>query len=890
MLRVNALVSRILGGLRGLLRKRQVEQDLDDELRQFVEAAEARHRAAGLSARAAARAARLEIGSMEAVKDQIRDAGWERSTETFWQDIRYAVRLLRASAGFTVVVTLTLSLAIGASLTIFSVMHAVLWRPLPYPQADRLVTITRSFGPASGGLSPGEALELRSSSHAFTRVAQANGVDAFVAVGDEMTHVSAASATDDMLELVGAVPLALGRPLRAATDIRAGRVVAAVISNRLWRQIFHGDPGAVGRHVDINNLDVEVVGVTPAGLRTWLPAGTTPSSASVSDQVDVWFPNVLDDSPVTAAGPVVIARLAPGVTLARAQAELDLFARQLLTEHGAEYADAAGPLRLHVQALRDVVTAPASAGLMTLGAAVAAVLLIGCVNVANLMLARGKTREREIALRSALGASRARLVRQVLTETLVLTAIGAAGGLLFGRVGIDLLAWLRPAHLPRQPEISIDLTVMSAAVVLALLTTIVCGLLPAVRVSKARGTAPLVATRSATSAAGRPRLQRVLVVTEVALSIVPLVAAGLMLRTFANLATAPLGFDPSRIVTARVPYRFDRFPDVASRWALQREVLSAVRRLPGVEDVSAASPLPFAEVQFIRRFRRAGDPTDQGYAAVQQTVTPGYLQMTGTQLVKGRELNDDDVETRREVAIVDERFAEMLWHGPAMGQRFVVGSGQGRHVLEVVGVTRPVRMTHVRDDPMPHVFLPYHIFPVELTLVVKTGARAQDIAAAIKRTIEALGTGRAVYDIKPMTAYVEASIDDTRFLMLVLSAFAIASLLLAGIGLYGTLAYLISQRTQEFGVRIALGASPAGVVRLVASEAAVMAGSGALLGMAGAFGATGLLRHLLYGVTPFDGVTVAAVTVVVGLAAVGAVIRPAWRAAHVDPSTALRSE
>jgi putative ABC transport system permease protein len=469
----------------------------------------------------------------------------------------------------------------------------------------------------------------------------------------------------------------------------------------------------------------------------------------------------------------------------------------------------------------------------------------------------------------------------------VFTVLGGACGLVLARVGIGLLDWLRPVHLPRQSQIGIDATVLWWTIGLTLACSVLFGLVPALFFTGDTLGQPLNSGRGGSTMMASRALQRGLVVAEVALSIVPLVAAGLMLRTFTNLLEAPIGFDPSHVVTARVSLNLRAFTEIDRRSAFFREAIARVRALPGVDAASVGGPLPFASAHTTQRYWRRDDGDPQPSIGMQQSIMPGYLAVMGIPLRAGRDFMDDDIMQRRHVVIVDERLAAQLWHGDALGKRLAIGETQ---TLEVVGVTAPIRASQVRDQGTPMMFVPYPVYEIEETLVVKTRAPLAAIGPAIKRTVESLGPGRPVFDIRPMTDIVEASIDDTRFTMLVLSAFAAAALLLAGVGLYGTLAYLISQRTQEFGVRIALGASAAGVIRLVVREGGVLTGLGGAIGLAGAAGVTRALRGLLYGVTPLDGVTIGRVVVLVAAVAIVAVSRPAWRAARVDPVTALRGD
>jgi len=362
-----------------------------------------------------------------------------------------------------------------------------------------------------------------------------------------------------------------------------------------------------------------------------------------------------------------------------------------------------------------------------------------------------------------------------------------------------------------------------------------------------------------------------------------------MVRSFLNLVHAPIGFDPTHVLTARLPISFRMYPATGQRWALHREILQRVRALPGVESVSAASPLPLAPAQTTRRVARADRPGVPGILATQQTVIYGYLELVGTPLLAGRDFTAEDIAAGRPVAIVDERLARRLWPEGAIGKRLVIERGP-REELEIVGVTAPVRATRVRDENIPHFLIPYHLYPVEMSLVVKTRETAASLGPAIRSAVDASHTGRAAFDIRPMSGYVTDSIGDTRFTMWVLAAFAVTSVLLAAVGLYGTLAYLIAQRTPEFGIRLALGSTVRAIIAMVVREGAVLAAAGAVLGLAGASAVTGAIRQLLYNVNPFDGVTLTGVVALVALVSLAAAGVPAWRTTRIEPNVSLRAE
>ena len=796
------------------------------------------------------------------------------------RDVRYGLRVVWRSPGYALVVIMTIALGIGVNAATFSVMHAVLWRSLPYPDAARTVCIeadTQALPTAYS--SSGAVLDLRAQTQLITSIAQIEGRDASLEIDGVMEHVTTARVTDDLMPLLGATRLTAGRPLVTSVDGEGITLRGVVISHELWQRRFQGDPDVIGRWLTVNNMNVQVVGVMPPGFRLVLPAAN-----HVEERVDLLLPR--DFAPgLLYRGMPLLGRLAPGATVAQAQAELDALTASFVASNPSAYPRG---LRLTVRPLGEAVSREVKPALMALAAAVGFVLLIACVNVANLLLARAKTRERELAVRRALGATRLRLIRQLLAENLILALLGGAGGLLLARLGVGALNWLRPAHLPRQSEIAIDGIVILSTAGVTLVSAIIFGLVPALAFTRDAHGQPLHSSRAGSLQLRSRRLQRGLVLAEVALSIVPLVAAGLMLRTFVKLLDAPLGFDPAHVVTARVSLNLREFSTVDRRSTFYRNAIERLRDLPGVEAASVGGPPPLAPIQSTLRFWRSGDRQGTSSIGMHRSIMPGYFGVMGIPLRAGRDISDDDITHRRRVAVVDERLAAQLWQGDAIGKPLSVE--YSKQPLEVVGVAGNIRARDIRDSGTLMIYVPAHVYEIEQTLVVKTRAPFSTIAPALKRAVEALGPGRPVFYIRPMQAFVEASIENTRFTMLVLSGFAIASLVLAGVGLYGTLAYLTSQRTREFGVRLALGASAASILRLVIGEGCLLTGLGAALGLAGAIAVTRTLRGLLYGVTPLDGVTIASAVALLGAVALIAICWPAWRASRVDPTTALRAE
>ena len=875
-----SILRTILARARWPGRSSRADRDLDDELHDYVDERTAAYERRGLTPAEARRAALVEVEGVEQVKESVRDVRAGSALRAAARDARFGARVLWRSPGYALLVIMTIALGIGVNAAIFSVVHAVLWRALPYPDADRIVVIEADTTALPSASAPTSAVfDVRAESRLITSVAQAEGRDASLAIDGAMERVAAARVTDDLLPLLGATPLPLGRTLATADDVDGIVVKGVVISHELWHRRFDGDPQVIGRRLTVNNFDVEIVGVAPAGFRLVLPAAN-----HAEERIDVWLPR--EHAPgLLYRGLTLAGRVAPGATVAEAQAELDGLAARFVATHPSSYPNG---LRLTVRPLGEVVTRDVKPALMALGAAVGFVLLIACVNVANLLLVRAKTRERELAVRRALGASRLRLMRQLLAENLVVAALGGACGLLLARIGVGLLDWLRPVHLPRQSEIAIDGVVILWTVGLTVASALIFGLAPALILTREANNQPLHASRAGLLMLGSRRLHRGLVLAEVALSIVPLVAAGLMLRTFANLLHAPIGFDPAHVIAARIPLNLGEFSTVDRRSGFYRDAIARVGELQGVESAGVGGPPPLSPVQTTQRFWRHDDRQPASAMAMQQSIMPGYFGVMGIPLRAGRDISDDDIRHRRRVAVVDERLAALLWNGDAVGKP--LGAGQATRPLEVIGVAGQIRASEIRDSGTPTVYVPSHVYEIEQTLVVKTRAPLSAIGPAIKQAVEALGPGRPVFDIRSMDDIVAASIDTTRFTMLVLSAFAAASLALAGVGLYGTLAYLTSRRTQEFGVRMALGASAGGILRLVIREGVLLAGVGAALGLAGAAVVTGALRSLLYGVTPLDGLTIASVIALVGAVTLSAVGWPALRAARVDPATALRAE
>jgi putative ABC transport system permease protein len=876
---VKSLLQAVLARLSAPWRRRDdAGLDLDDEIRGFLEQRILDYERRGLSACEARRAALREVGGVESVKEQVREARTGAGLRSLLRDARIGARVLWSAPAYALMVVLTIALGMGLNAAVFSVAHAVLWRPLPYPDAHRLVVVEADTRTAATGYDAGTGtLDIRERSGLITNMVQIEGRDASIEVDGVMEHVASARATDGAMDLLGAVPVH-GRRLIAAQDLDGYTIRGVVISHALWQRRFGGDPNAVGQRISVNNFDARIVGILGKGFTAPLPA-----SNHLADQVDVWIPRQFAPS-LLFRGLVSVGRLAPGATVDQAQAELDAVMASSPDQTSAEK----GRRRIAVRPLHEVIGRGVRPVLLALSVAVAFVHVIACVNVASLLLMRSKHRQRELAVRRALGATRARLVGQLLAENLVLAILGGACGLLLAHVGISVLESLRPVHLPRQSEIGLSVTTLLWTAALIAVSTVAFGLVPALAFTREQQDGALHASRAGSLQLRSAHLHRALMVTEVALSIVPLLAAGLMMRTVANLLDAPMGFDPTQVVTARVSLDLQEFDSKERRSAFYRDAIAAVRTLPFVDQVSIGGPPPLAPIQSTIRVWRGDDRDRSSRLVLQRSVMADYLAVMRIPLRAGRDIDDDDLRHGRHVAVIDERLAAGLWQGDAVGKMLTLE--YSKTPMEIVGVAGAVRARDLRDDSTPLIYVPSHVYEIEQTLVARVRGPISAVGPAIKNTVEALGPGRPVFDVRWMDEVISLSVETSRYLMLLLTVFAAAALVLAGVGLYGTLGYLTAQRRQEFGVRIALGATAGGIVGLVLREGMLLAGTGAAVGLIAALVATTGLRGLLYGVTPLDGATLAGVTFTVGVAALAVVGWTAWRAACIEPAMALRGE
>jgi predicted permease len=804
------------------------------------------------------------------------------------QDGRYALRGLRQRPGFSALAILTLALGIGATTTLFSVVDAVLLRPLAFPHPEQLITF---FGSA-----PDKGLEEVSYPEGLflvyhDRARSMQSMAAFDRWGTTLTgsgdpeRLDAGFVSTDFFTVLGTRPL-LGRTF-VADDAKSDTAVVAVLGHAVWQRRFGGDSGLVGRTIRLDNFPVEVIGVMPAGF-------------DYPDRVEVWLPMRLRATTFNCWCLNTVARLAPGRTADQARAEVEritaAFAanrRDIFPSYQPGGPGGGGTVAMSLlQRTVGNVRRP----LVVVLAAGGFVLLIACANIATLLLARGAARQRELAVRCCLGASRRRIAAQLLSESLVLSSVGAALGILLSIWGIGALRHLGADAVPRLDQTSVDPRVLGFGVALALVTGVLFGLAPALRASRVDHQLALKDGGRASASAGSRRLSDAFVVAQFAVSLVLLISAGLALKSFRNLLAVDPGYRVSQVLVARVPVPYPRYANDTVVRLFYERLLDGVRSIPGVHSAGIADRVPLSpgntqdNVIAEGHEPRAGEPV---LVANVRSVTPDYFAAIGTPLRAGRTFTAGDRTGALRVAVVDESFARHFWPGEdPLGKRFRYGGDTtaGRWIT-VVGVVANVKHSALDETPSLQLYEP---FAQRTTwndyLVVKSGLPSADLAHTLRATLGAIDPLIPLYDVHTMQAALDRSLATRRITDTLLFVFALAALLLAAIGIYGVVSISVNARVQEFGVRLALGAQARDLLRLVLRHGAALAGVGIAIGLVGAFWLTRFLESLLFGVGRFDGLTLAAGVVVLTAAALGASLGPARRAARADVVRALKAE
>jgi putative ABC transport system permease protein len=869
-----------------LFRKNRREQELDDELRSYLDLTTAENVRRGMTPEDAAAKARRDLGGMEQVKENVRDVRVGVAFEIFLQDVRYALRSLRKNPGFALVAILTLALGIGANTTIFSVVNGVLLKPLPYPRPDRLVTLWESH-PTWGRyltVAPANFYDWREQSRSFEKMAALNPYPDFILTGSGEPHrLSGGAVTADFFPLLG-IDMALGRSFGATEDH------AVILSYQTWEKYFGGRTGIVGSQVRLNDASFTVVGVLPRDFTVVSKA----SDFQARQHFDIWANLGLTAPPEEwerGTHPLyVYGRLKPGVSLVQAQAELDTISANLDRLYPADNKD---------KTIEAVLMAEHAVGslrlaLYTLLAAVAMVLMIACANIANLLLSRAATREKEMALRAALGATRRRLAQQLLTESIVLALVGSGLGLALAWWGVPMLVSHLPADLPRAGEIAVDGRVLAFTSLIAIATGILFGFVP------------LIQSRSNNLggrgiAAGQSRLRAALVVAQVAIALVLLVGAGLMTRSLRTLLQVSPGFRTGNILTARffLPLRYangNKFGSGQHRQisVFQRALLDRVRGIPGVQSAGFTSHLPLAGTNNDWSFFIEGrPPKPPGVfdSAYYRPVTAGYFETIGIPIIRGRSFTAQDDEDHPPAVIINQTMARTFWPNEnPIGQRLKFGDETWRPIVGIVG---DVRHQALGAHPEPEMYIPWGQVPnVESrpTIVIRSLTDPAKLTSALRQAVAQVDPEVPMDQVATMQQIVSGSVGESRFQTAVISIFALLALFVASIGLYGVMSYTVSQRTREFGIRMAVGASRSSVFALVLGQGARLAGLGVCLGLIGAALLGRFIASLLYGVTPFDAITLASVSSLLVAVALLASFIPARRAANADPMDSLRYE
>ena len=824
--------------------------------------------------------------------------------DTLVQDLRFAVRGLRRAPGFGAIAIATLALGIGANSAIFTVVNAVVMRPLPFTHADRLVRVTSDFSSLNGidvGLSQPEFVEYRDRSGLFDAIAGVWAINANLTEIDQPERVEVLLASPSYFDVLGVRPQ-LGRLFRPEDD-GPGITEVLVISDALWRRRFGASREAIGRKLRVDNDWYTVIGVLPPGFRH--------PGRSVLTDVDVWAPTSYVGNPlpnpaqrsnyfITGA----IARLKPGISVQQAQQRLNAMAQEFRAAYPNDYPARAGWAPRAIPLQQDLVGA-VRAPLLILFGAVGLVLLIACANIANLLLARASARHRELAVRRALGSSRARLVRLLLTESLLLAVLGGAAGAMVTGWLLALLLAIVPSALPRLQEVRVDASVVAFTAAMSVLTALVFGTLPALYSSRADVTDALKeGSRGASGARGW--LRSSLVVVEFALALVLLVGAALLVRSFVRVQQLELGFNPANVLTAKLwlPQPNDpsqgryshRTTGHQARLTAYEEILRRAESLPGVTAAAAADALPLDGSRSAVVFTAEGTEADDRsrVPTVQySSATPRYFEVMGIRLLRGRTFGDQDEATGAPVAIVTESIARLSWPGQdPVGKRLHLGGPQAKNPwLTVVGVVDDMRTRRVEEDPRPTIYRPLkQRSGLSLSLALKTSGDPKLLGAALAAQVRAVDPDLPTFGAKTMEDMVATATASRRFSTQLLAAFAVLALGLAAVGIYGVMAFVVGQRTREIGIRIALGAHPGSVVRLVLRQALMLAACGVAAGAVAALLATRVLSGLLFQVRASDPLTYTLIAALLGGTAAVAAWRPARRAAAVDPITALRAD
>jgi putative ABC transport system permease protein len=824
---------------------------------------------------------------------------------TLLQDMRYGLRLLLRSPGFTIVAVLSLALGVGANTAIFSIVNAVLLRSLPFSHPDRLVKIVannKGVGAKDIGLSIPELDDLRTRAGVFEQVSVTWPTDVNLTGAERPQRLEAQGVSPNYFSLLGA-SAHIGRVFDSSDDAQ-GLAEAVVISDSLWTRVFGRDPGVLGRKVQLDNDPYTIVGVLPPGFRH---PGTT-----VATDVEIWIAGGFRAVPFPKPDrglrllPGAIGLLKPGISREEAQARLDAFASQLRAEYATNYPAGSG-WSIEAEPLQESLVGNVRPTLLVLMGAVVLIILLASVNIANLLLARASGRQREMAVRQAMGASRSRMIRQLLTESMILSLVSGIVGVLTAMTALHFAQFL-PTRIPRLAEVQVDWTVLGFALLVSLLAGLGFGLVPALQSSKAEiAVAMREGARGSGTSGKTSRLRGLLIASESALAVVLMVGAGLLLRTFWGLLQENPGFNPSRIVAANLWLPSPNNPDM-DRYAkpeilnsFVRETVRRVSAIPGVDLASMTTDLPVTHLSRLRAINIEDRPDESGKGLVSEvtSVSPEYFNVLQASLVSGRFFAEDDQPGKQLVVIVDESTARTYWpHRDPIGRRLGIGRtpAAARTATTtppwstVVGVIKDIKSDGLDQSGGPHIYSPIYQFPGirNLSVTVRTSLSATSLEPLIRREIQAVDPDLPVFNVRTMNEVIDGSLASRRFSAELVGVFAVVALLLASVGIYGLLAYMVGQRTHEIGVRMALGAMPSTIGKMIVSRGVGLTGIGVGIGLLLSGIMAPMISTVLYGVRPLDPAVFLAVPLILMVVALLASYIPARRAARVSPIVALR--
>jgi putative ABC transport system permease protein len=873
------------------LRPRHVDQDFDHELEAHLDLLTEENVRRGMSPEEAERAARIRLGGRTQLKETNRQLHGLPVMEAFLQDTRYSFRMMRKNPAFTAVAVLTLALGIGANTAIFSVVYAVLLKPLPYTNPEQLFTAfqaNQQQGIEETGCSYLNFEEWRAQNHVFSELGGILAHQLTLTGRGDPTVVNVSVVTPEFFALVDRKPLA-GR-IFLPEDGKQGAPPVAILSEDLWRRRFGADPKITGSPIELDKRLYTIIAVMPADFRT----------PFFNNTQEVWVPLVQDPlfstfMPRRAVHLLpVIGRLKPGVSLAQGQAEMDAISERLAREFPAE--NKGWTVRL--VPLQKEITGDVRAPLLVLLGAVGLVLLIACANIANLLLARATSRSKEIAVRAALGAGRARIVRQLLSESAVLGLLGGSVGIALAFWGVHALGSLVPKRLLQINAIRVDNQVLGFAVLLSAIAGIAFGLVPAIFAANpdVQNSLREGGGRSGESR-NRRRARSFLAVAEISLALVLLVTAGLLLRSFAKLISVSPGFEPHNIVQADISLPQFKYSAPQQWAAFSEELLVRIQSEPGLQDAAVAVPRPIVDNNVNLTFEIVGNPLSSASAsrtADYASVSPDYFRVMGIPLLAGRLFDPDDIASEPRVSIISETMARLYFPNEnPIGKQITFGfpRGSGEPAHEIVGIVDNVRDVALGENPGPMIYVPYAQAPLwGANLVVRSKLSTASVGGAIRQEVKNIDKDVPVTGIEKMPDLINASIAQSRFRTFLLGLFAAMALVLAASGIFGVISYSVSRRTNEIGIRIALGASRNKILAMILRETLMLAFAGLAVGFPCALAASHLVRHLLFNVSANDPATLASVAFSLAVVAALAGYVPARRAMRVDPMVALRCE